>query len=228
MIPMHTVFLVMVGVFVFIGSMRGWAKEILVVVSVFLALFVETVLTTLVPPVAELWNGLNPMSRFWIRIVGFIVIIVFGYASPTIATRFGAKVARERLQDILLGFFLGVLNGVLIVGSVWFFLDEAYYGVPEGDRTEEPAMVQAVDEQGQPRYDEEGRPVMEPVLDENGQPVMEVVYVDDARGLGGIRPPGRDTTASRLLPYLPPRLIVGPPLYVAVALSFVFVLIVFV
>ena len=43
MVPMHTVFFMLVAVFVLIGAMRGWAKEILVAVSVILALFVEAV-----------------------------------------------------------------------------------------------------------------------------------------------------------------------------------------
>jgi uncharacterized membrane protein required for colicin V production len=225
---MHTVFFMLVSVFVLIGSLRGWAKEILVAVSVVLALFVEAVLTSLVPPIRDLWNNLPGMSQFWIRVVVFSIIVIFGYASPTLAGRFGAKVARERLQDILLGFFLGLLNGLLIVGTLWFFLDAAYYGVPDDMWSLQQAMVQSIDAEGQPVFDSEGRPVMEPVFDEEGNPVMEVQYSEDARGLGGIRPPGRDTTAWRILPYLPPRVVAGPPLYVAVALAFVFVIVVFV
>ncbi|MBN1179228.1 MAG: CvpA family protein [Anaerolineae bacterium] len=228
MVPIHTMFFLLVGVFVLIGSMRGWAKEILVAVSVILALFVEAVLTTLVPPIQELWMNVHPMTQFWVRAVIFSVLVLFGYASPTLSGRLGSKVARERLQDILLGFFLGLLNGLLVVGTLWFFLDEAHYGVADGQWRLEPATVQVVDASGQPVFDAENRAVMEPVYDADGNPVMEAVYADDARGLGEIRPPGRNTTASRILPYLPPRIIKGAPLYVAVALSFVFVLIVFV
>ncbi len=228
MVPMHTVFLMIVAVFVLIGCMRGWAKEILVAFSVVLALFIEAVLTDKVGPIRQLWTNLQPMSQFWIRMPVFSVIVIFGYASPALAQRIGAKVARERLQDILLGFFIGLLNGILIVGTIWFFLDEAHYGVQEGEWSFQPAMVQTVDEQGQPLYDDEGRPVMEAVLDEEGNQVTEVVYGEGARGLGGIRPPAKDTTAWKLLPYLPPRMITEAYLYVAVALSFVFVIIVFV
>jgi len=228
MMPLHTMFLILVFVFALMGSLRGWAKETLVAFSVILALFIEAVLTQMVPPIRDLWLNMQAMSRFWIRAVVFAIIIVFGYASPALAQRIGAKVARERLQDILLGFFLGLLNGVLIVGSIWFFLVDAQYGVPQDAWWSEPAVVQARDQDGQPVFDPEGRPVMEPVLDEDGNQVMEIIYSDGATGLGGIRPPGRNTTASTLVPYLPPRLITGPPLFVAVALSFVFVIIVFV
>jgi len=212
MIPMHTVFLLMVVIFGLIGSLRGWAKEIIVAFSVVLALFIEQVLTGMVPPIRDLWNAMQPLSRFWVRLIVFSIIVLFGYASPTLAQRIGAKVARERLQDILLGFFIGLLNGILIVGTIWFYVDEAYYGVPD----DQWSMQQKVDEHG------------EPVFDEEGNPVMEVVYSPDAEGVGGMRPPQRDTTAWKLLPYLPPRLIEGPPLYLAVGLAFVFVIVVFI
>lgn len=212
MIPMHTVFFVMVVVFAFIGSLRGWAKELIVAFSVVLALFIEQVLTTMVPPIRDLWGALQPMSQFWIRLSIFSVIVLFGYASPTLSQHLSAKAARERLQDLLLGFFLGLLNGLLIVGTLWFYLDEARYGVPQ----EQVQMQPMVDEEGQP------------IVDEEGQPVMEIVYSPDAKGIGGVRPPEKDSTAWKMLPYLPPRVIKGPPLYLSIALSFAFVIIVFI
>jgi len=213
MIPIHTVFLLLVVIFGLVGSLRGWAKETIVAFSVVLALFIEQVLTSMVPPIRDLWNGMPPTSRFWVQVTVFVLIVLFGYASPTLAQRIGARVARERLQDILLGFFLGLLNGILIVGTIWFYLDEIQYGLDPDQWREE----QVVSEQG------------EPVVNDQGQPVTRVVYVDpNARGLGGIRPPERDSVAWDVTPYLPPRLIEGPPLYLAVGLSFVFVIIVFI
>ncbi len=129
MIPIHTVFGALLALFALIGSLRGWAKEMIVSFSVILALFVEHVLLTFVPPVAVLFQNLPLDSQFYLRASLFVVITVFGYASPTIASQLGAKVARERLQDLLLGFFLGLLNGFLIVGTLLSFLHVANYGV---------------------------------------------------------------------------------------------------
>ena len=69
-----------------------------------------------------------------------------------------------------------------------------------------------------------------PVVDKDGNPVMEVVYFPDAQGIGGIVPPEPKTTSANLLSILPPRMIEQSDavLYLAVALSFVFVLIVFI
>ena len=204
MIPIHTVFIMVVVIFALIGSLRGWAKELIVSFSVVLAFFIEQILTEMVPPLHSLWNGMQPLSRFWVRIAMFSIIILFGYASPSVAQRLGSKVARERLQDVLLGFFIGLLNGLLIVGALWFYVDEACYGVPSDQYT------------------------VQQVMTESGDIEEQVVYNSGAEGIGGIKPPTEDSTAWKIIPYLPPRLISGPPLYLAVGLAFVFVFIVFI
>jgi hypothetical protein len=130
MIPIHTVFGGLLVLFALIGSLRGWAKEIIVSFSVILALFVEHVLLTFVPPITVLYNNLPPQSRFYTRAVLFVIITIFGYASPSVVAQLASKVARERLQDLLLGFFLGLINGFLVVGTLLSFLSAANYGVP--------------------------------------------------------------------------------------------------
>lgn len=130
MIPIHTVFGAFLIFFSLIGSLRGWAKEIIVSFSVILALFVEHVLLSFLPPVRALFDNMAPQSQFYVRSTVLIIITIFGYASPTLASQLGAKIARDRLEDLLLGFFLGLFNGFLIVGTVLFFLQAVNYGVP--------------------------------------------------------------------------------------------------
>jgi hypothetical protein len=202
----------MVILFALVGSLRGWSKEIIVAFSVLLALFIEQVLVTLVPPIRDLWGAMAPMSRFYLRLIVFGIIVLFGYASPTLASGIGAKVARERLQDLLLGFFIGLLNGILIVGTIWFYLDEAQYGVDPNHYS----TRQVVDESGAPVYDEDNIPV------------TEVVYDFDAVGVWGVIPPAENSTAWDMLPYLPPKIITEAYLYLAVGLAFVFVIVVFI
>jgi amino acid transporter len=214
MIPIHTVFGGLLVVFALIGSLRGWAKEVIVAFSVILALFVEHVLLNFVPPIGILFSGMDSQTQFYIRAALFIVLTVFGYASPSIVSQLGAKVVRERFQDLLLGFFLGLVNGLLIVGTLLSFLAVANYGVP-------PEMLgerEMVDENG------------EPVLDEDGNPVMELVYLPGAKGIGGITPPDPNSTSANLLVFMPPELIAksSAVLYIAVAAAFVFVIVVFI
>lgn len=214
MLPIHTVFLIMAVLFGLIGGLRGWAKEIIVVCSVIVALFFQHVLLLPMLPFRDLFYNLAPTTRFYTRTIVFIIISIFGYASPTVISRIGAKVARERLQDILLGFFIGLLNGFLIIGTILAFLDMVQFGVPEDQR----GVQQKVDANG------------DPVYNDDGNPVMETVYYPGAKGIGGVIPPESKTTSANLLTILPPRIIEQSEvaLYLAVALSFVFVLVVFI
>jgi hypothetical protein len=213
MFPIHTVFGSLMILFGLIGSLRGWAKEIIVAFSVILALFVEHVLL-LVNPLRVLFENMSLESRFYTRAVVFILVTVFGYASPAIAKKLGGKLARDRLQDILLGFFIGLLNGFLVIGTLFSFLNSVHYGVPEEMRVEQPV------------FDETGQQV----FDEDGNAVTETVYYPEAEGIGGITPPKPDDTAAKLIAFLPPEIITqsNTLLYLAVAASFVFVIIVFI
>ena len=130
MVPIHTVFGGLLVFFGLVGSLRGWAKEVIVAFSVVLALFVEHVLLTFVLPVGILFHSLPLESQFYVRAGLFIFITIFGFATPKMAAQLGPKLTLKGLPDILLGFFLGLLNGFLIVGTLVSFLGAANYGVP--------------------------------------------------------------------------------------------------
>ena len=213
MIPIISAFVGLVILFAVIGSLRGWTKEIIVAFSVILALFVEHVLLLPELPLKSIFDDLSAEGQFYTHAVLFIIITIFGYAGPTLVSKLGAKVARERLQDILLGFFIGLLNGFLIVGTLLSFLDTAHYGVPQDMWGEQ----QTVDEHGEP-------------VTQDGKPVMETVYLPDATGIGGIVPPEPDSPSANMMAFLPPELIKESEavLYVSVAAAFIFVIIVFI
>lgn len=176
MVPLETVFIGLVLFFGLVGALRGWGKELLVTFSVILARFVEHVLVNYVPVVKEsLAQVIADSPKTWLywRLGIFIVFVFFGYATTTISAALGRKTRKDKLQDSLLGFFLGGVNGFLVVGMVWGFLD--HYGY---------------------------------------------------NGLWGITDPTEEALA--LISYLPLSWFAGPELFIAVAVSFAFVLIVFV
>ena len=142
MIPLNTVFWGLVFLFATIGALRGWAKEILVTSSVFLAMFIQQVfgqyvLGTNNPYLPMLLRASDTVlppatytpTQFWVCTSMLLILTFFGYASPNLVGQVGSKVARERLQDALLGFFLGVLNGYLIIGTLWFYLHKSGYAI---------------------------------------------------------------------------------------------------
>jgi uncharacterized membrane protein required for colicin V production len=175
MVPLQTVFIGLVILFAIIGALRGWAKELLVSFSVILARFIEYVSLIYVPVLSTSLRSLqetDPPTWFYVRMALFVILVSFGYATTVISTRLGTRARKEKLQDTLLGLFLGAINGFLVIGMIWGFLDEIGYNV------------------------------------------------------WGITGPQGE--AMDFLSYLPTVWMQGPTLFVAVAVSFAFVLIVFV
>ncbi len=127
MVYLNFIFYCFVILFAVIGAMRGWAKEMLVTASAVLALFIITVLETYIKSISETFATPGSSGQFWMRVAIIILLTFFGYQTPNLPRLGGDRFARERLQDSLLGIFLGALNGYLIVGSIWYFLSEANY-----------------------------------------------------------------------------------------------------
>ncbi len=130
MVSLVVIFWMYVILFAIIGAMRGWARELLVRFAVILGLFIITVMERFVPFISNTLTSL-PVFHFWLRAFMVIALVFFGYQTPNIPRLASQnRFARDRLQDILLGVFLGALNGYLIVGSIWFYLDQAGYPFP--------------------------------------------------------------------------------------------------
>jgi hypothetical protein len=131
MISLGVLFWIFILLFALIGAIRGWTKEILVTFSAFMGIFAITILEEYLPFV-QTYLASNPVtSQVWMRIIVFGVLIFFGYQTPNIP-RFqqDERLARGRLQEVLLGFIIGGVNGYLIYGSIWYFLADANYPFP--------------------------------------------------------------------------------------------------
>lgn len=125
MVSLTFVFWMFVVIFAVIGAMRGWAKELLVTFAVILALFILAVLEKYV---GFFQKSLTGEVLFWFRIIMMGILVFFGYQGPNIPKLQGpGRFARDKLQDALLGVFLGAINGYMIFGSAWSFLAEAKY-----------------------------------------------------------------------------------------------------
>jgi uncharacterized membrane protein required for colicin V production len=180
MISLHVILFIFMALFALIGMLRGWAKELLVTFSIILALFTMTVLENFVPFYKETLKNALPESVFWIRSGVLTVLVFFGYQTPRIP-KFAesGRFVRNLLQDSLLGTFLGAVNGFLLVGTIWFYLDAAKYPFP-------------------------------------------FVLAPDPATINGI-------ASLNWINYLPPAwLMASPAIYFAVAICFIFVLVVFI
>jgi len=128
MVSLHVIFWMFIILFAIIGTMRGWARELLVTCSVMVALFILTALVQFVPAVGDFITGGEPGRTFWLRAGVILALVFFGYQTPNLPRLAGShRFVREHVQDSLLGLFLGAINGFLIFGSIWYYLDQAGY-----------------------------------------------------------------------------------------------------
>lgn len=152
MIGLNVLFWIFVVLFALIGLTRGWAKELLVSFSVILGIFIISVSERFVPYIQDILSTDPGTSLFWTRSGILAALVFFGYQSPNIARLASTnRFVREQLQDSLLGLFLGALNGYLIFGTFWYFLQDAGYpfpiiippqpGTPIGDAVERLIII---------------------------------------------------------------------------------------
>lgn len=130
MLSLTTAFWTLVLLFAIVGMMRGWTKEIVVTASCILAL---VIINSFMSPIFTFigWDNSGtppPEIRRWQFFImsGIMLLLGFiGYQGPTLArSRVADRLTRrDNLQDKILGFFVGALNGWLIVGSIWSFLE---------------------------------------------------------------------------------------------------------
>ncbi len=140
MIALVAVFWMFVAVFGLIGVMRGWAKELLVIFSVVLALAFIVVMENLIPVLGPFLNS-NPIIQYWVRTSIVVVMTLFGYQSPKFSRLSKSTEKRDRVQDLFLGFVVGLFSGFFVVGTLWSFAHTA--GYPELDKlvTQPPANL---------------------------------------------------------------------------------------
>jgi len=127
-VSLYALFWIFVAIFAVIGAVRGWAKEVLVTFSAILSIFIVTLLTTYVPFMKP-DSGMSASTRFYIEMFVVIMMVVFGYLTPKVRGVIGDRLVRQRFADILLGLVIGALNGYLIVGTIWYYMDAANYPI---------------------------------------------------------------------------------------------------
>jgi hypothetical protein len=110
-----------------IGGFRGWAKELLVIFSILLAIAIDTVLLTYVDSVRIIMTARPGITQFALRAGLLLTLTYFGYQTPNLPAFANGKFAREKLQDFMLGIALGLVNGYFLAGSIWYYMHQANY-----------------------------------------------------------------------------------------------------
>lgn len=135
MISIEIVFWMIVITFGLLGFSRGWSREVGSTIGILLAMLI---IARFGPILAGLTNQLGsaavkggPLiqinqaspSRFWFYTLLFLVITYAAYQGETLAL----DIKGGRAQESILGLFNGLINGYLIAGNVWYFLQQNNY-----------------------------------------------------------------------------------------------------
>ena len=126
MMQLSSFLVIMIGLFAMIGFMRGWTKELIATSGIVLALFtLKQFETILIDP---LTNG-QQNSKFWLQALILLAFGFFAYQTPPEAIARGRRGGsnREGFQDGILGALVGAWNGYLLIGSLWWYMDNLEY-----------------------------------------------------------------------------------------------------
>jgi uncharacterized membrane protein required for colicin V production len=127
MIQLSTFFWFMIALFSIIGFMRGWAKELVATAGIVLALFTLKQFDTII--IDPLTRN-RPDSKFYLQAGILVLLAFFAYQTPPEALSRGRSrrtSQRQGFQEGVLGGLVGALNGYLLIGSLWFYLDNLQY-----------------------------------------------------------------------------------------------------
>jgi len=126
MISIVALFWILVVLFAIIGATRGRTKEFLVSLSAFVALFFNIILEQYVPFYEDLLNSF-PGGLFIVRGALLVIVVILGYVTPNMPIFRGREPVITKIKDAIWGLAFGALNGYLIVGSLWWYLNDANY-----------------------------------------------------------------------------------------------------
>lgn len=148
MISLQWIFYLMIIFFALVGSIRGWQREVLALTGLIASIAALNQFGyTIVSNISNLTGIIDELARqqrfFQIQAIFHCTIAFFSYqvVARLADTVSGGKLgdrAREGFQRRFIGSIIGAINGYLLVGGLWSFLefrliDTGYIRLPVGD-----------------------------------------------------------------------------------------------
>ena len=122
MVTLNILFTIFILLFGVIGAVRGLRKELVVIVSGILALFI---IQEVLPRVM---GDLTGTKALYLDLIVLFVCGFLGYQTPAFRRLAeSGRFNRDTPMDMILGAVVGGLNGYWLVGSAWYFIDKAGY-----------------------------------------------------------------------------------------------------
>jgi hypothetical protein len=150
MLPLDIVFFLLVAIWGMIGFIRGFSAETGATIAIVFAmaaevLFGPAIISTFNKIVGKIFTGATiPLAatvpegqsafcytpsqgQFFFYTFVFALIVFWGYQGETLSL----KAELRRVTGSIIGIFIGLVNGWLIAGNLWYFLAKcADYTVP--------------------------------------------------------------------------------------------------
>lgn len=140
MISLEWMFYLLISFFAVVGALRGWQREVIALAGLigsiaalnqfgFVLVEIGTRLVDFVgrsPDTADIF--FLEKRQFWVQFSFHIVIAFFSYqviarlADNAAGNRFGDRI-RIGFQRRFIGGILGLMNGYLLIGTLWAFLE---------------------------------------------------------------------------------------------------------
>ncbi|MBZ0296507.1 MAG: CvpA family protein [Anaerolineae bacterium] len=124
MIQLSALLLLMAIFFAVVGFLRGWNRELIATAGIILGLFALFQFDSLLRGV--LLAGVAQEQVFLVQAIIFILIVFFAYQTRALGRSRGPD-GRDSLQESVLGGLVGFVNGYLVWGSLWYFMDINQY-----------------------------------------------------------------------------------------------------
>lgn len=138
MINLFWLFWIFVILFAIIGALRGWSKEVIAMSGLILSLFSLNTFGGLIIGFLGGTNDLTPEAlaqQFIVLSAVHLVITFFSYQGVILVRNRLSN--REQIQERLLGFLVGGVNGYFLWGTLWSFLEyqvtsDGFLRLPQG------------------------------------------------------------------------------------------------
>jgi len=134
--PIEILYIAIALIVTLIGLARGYVKELgstlLILVSIFILTFFEEPISAVVSALSQQFFGVEGQSTIDAVLsvfysVVFVILVFGGYAGRTLT--FAGKPAPPP-QGTLISLLIGLLNGYLIAGTLWYY--QHTYNYPLG------------------------------------------------------------------------------------------------
>ena len=119
MIQLSAVLVLMSVFFGVMGFIRGWNKELIATAGIILGLFALFQFDNLLR--GAILRGVALDQVFLIQSGIFITIVFFAYQTRALGA--SERSERSSLQESFLGGVVGFINGYLVWGTLWYFMD---------------------------------------------------------------------------------------------------------